>query len=76
MRGLGIFFGRSTRNDPIKLVDPHPIKEYGDDVCTGNAGRDGFTVLSRARADAQGIAPPVNGVVGQSYQGPSSDWEQ
>ena len=76
MRGLGLFFGGAKRNDPIRLVDPRPLTEYGNDVEKGNAGRDGFTVLSRAHASAQGSPPPVNGVVGQAHQGPDQSFEQ
>jgi hypothetical protein len=77
MRGLGMFLGVVRRNDPIKLVDPHPIPDYGTkDCCTGDAGRDGYTVLSRAHPTAQGIAPLAPGAIGQAYQGPAQDWEQ
>lgn len=76
MRGLGLFFGRATRNDPVKLVDPRPLTNYGDDVCTGNPALDGYTVESRARADAQGSPPPVSGVIGPAYQGPDQSFEQ
>ena len=72
----GLFFGRCSRNDPIKLVDPHPVKDLGDDCCTGNAGLDGFSVLSRAYPSAQGSPPPVDGVIGPTYRGPDSSFEQ
>lgn len=77
MRGLGIFIGSASRNDPIKLDDPNPIANYGThDLCSGDAGRDGFTVLSRANPNAQGNPPPVKGVAGRAYQGPDSSFEQ
>ena len=76
MRSLGLFFGRATRNDPVKLVDPRPLADYGDDVEKGNACRDGFTVISRASATAQGSPPPVNGAIGPAYQGPDQSFEQ
>lgn len=76
MRGLGLFFGNAKRNDPVKLVDPHPVKDYGDDVCKGNAGLDGFTVLSKADPNRQGSPPPVAGTVGPVYQGPDQSFEQ
>ena len=75
MRG-GLFFGMAKRNDPYKLVDPHPIADYGDDVCSGNAGLDGFTCLSRAQPTAQGSAPAVAGTIGPAYQGPDQSFEQ
>lgn len=76
MRGFGVFFGTAKRNDPVRLVDPHPVLDYGNDVETGNAGLDGFTTLSRASAQAQGSPPPVPGVIGPAYQGPDSSFEQ
>jgi hypothetical protein len=79
MRGLGLFFPgiSAKRNDPIKLVDPNPIPDYGThDLDSGDAGKDGYTVLSRAQPNAQGVAPPVPGVVGPTYMGPAADWEQ
>ena len=76
MRGLFLFGRRSTRNDPVRLVDPRPLTDYGDDVQTGDAGRDGFTVLSKADPQAQGSPPPVNGVIGPAYQGPDGSFEQ
>jgi len=76
MRGIGLFFGSNKRNDPIKLSDPHPLTDYGDDCCTGNAGLDGFTVLSRASPNSQGSPPAVSGTVGAVYQGPDSSFEQ
>jgi hypothetical protein len=73
MRGL--FFGNAKRNDPVKLVDPRPVEKYGDDV-TGDAARDGFTVLSKANPRAQGSPPPVPGVIGPAYFGPDQSFEQ
>ncbi len=75
MRGL-FFGGSAKRNDPIKLVDPHPIENYGDSVQTGNAGLDGFTALSKANPRAQGSPPPVSGVIGPVYEGPDQSFEQ
>lgn len=77
MRGLGLFFGSARRNDPIKLEDPHPVADYGTkSLESGNAGLDGFTVLSRANPNAQGNPPPVKGVVGPVYWGPDQSFEQ
>jgi hypothetical protein len=73
---LSIFTGDARRNDPIKLQDPHPIHTYNDAVHSGNAGLDGFTVLSRARPDRQGRPPPVAGQEGPAYMGPAEDFEQ
>lgn len=76
MRGFGMFFGTSKRNDPVKLVDPRPLTDYGNDVEKGDAGKDGFTVLSKADPNAQGSPPPVPGVIGGVYQGPDQSFEQ
>lgn len=76
MRGMGLFFGVAKRNDPVKLVDPRPLPDYGNTVETGDAGKDGFTVMSRADRHAQGNPPPVKGVVGPVYQGPDQSFEQ
>lgn len=78
MRGLGLFFGGSAkRNDPLRLVDPRPIANYGThDYESGDAGRDGRTVLSRAQPDRQGSPPYVAGVIGPAHQGPDQSFEQ
>lgn len=75
MRGFG-FFGTAKRNDPIKLVDPHPLENYGNDVEKGHAGLDGFTALSKANPRAQGSPPPVTGTIGPVYDGPDQSFEQ
>lgn len=77
MRGIGIFFGSARRNDPVRLENPRPLPDYGtSSLESGDAGRDGFTVLSRANPNAQGNPPPVKGVVGPVYQGPDQSFEQ
>lgn len=77
MRGLGFFMGGGKRNGLVRLEDPHPVADYGTkDVDSGNAGLDGFTVLSRANPNAQGNPPSVKGVVGPVYQGPDQSFEQ
>ena len=77
MRGLGMFFGTARRNDPVRLVNPRPIEDYGTkDLHSGDAGRDGYTVLSQANPSSQGNPPPVAGVVGPAYQGPDNSFEQ
>jgi hypothetical protein len=76
MRGLGLFFGVVRRNDPVRLADPRPIPNYGTkDLESGNAGLDGYTVLSRADPNAQGN-PPWVGALGYSHQGPDQSFEQ
>lgn len=77
MRGRGFFFGAGRRNQPVQLENPHPVADYGRSaVESGNAGLDGFTVLSRAEPDQQGNPPPVKGVVGPAPQGPDQSFEQ
>jgi hypothetical protein len=77
MRGLGLFFGIVRRNQPVKLSDPHPIADYGtNDLESGDAGRDGFTILSRAQPNAQGNPPMVKGAEGYAFQGPDQSFEQ
>lgn len=76
MRGFG-FYGSARRNQPVKLNDPHPVADQGrNSIESGDAGLDGFTVLSRANPDAQGCPPAVSGVVGPVYMGPDSSFEQ
>jgi hypothetical protein len=74
MRGVGLFFGMTRRNVPVRLTDPHPVADYGNDVCSGDAGRDGFTVLSRANPSSQGDPPMV--ADGRVPQGPDQSFEQ
>lgn len=75
MRGM-FYFGGSRRNQPVKLVDQHPVADHGQKLDTGNAGLDGYSVLSRAHPDAQGCPPAVPGVVGPVYQGPDRSFEE
>lgn len=73
------FFGGMNarkRNDPVKLVEKHPHHDMGDDVHTGNAMLDGFSLLSKADPDRQGSPPPVEGQDGPCYQGPDQSFEQ
>ena len=78
MRGMfGGFFGMAKRNGLVRLENPHPVEDYGTKcVESGDAGRDGFTVLSRANPNAQGSPPPVKGVEGPIYSGPDQSFEQ
>jgi hypothetical protein len=52
-------FGR-TRNVPERLPDPRPLPANAKKSATGNAGRDGYTCLSRA-SRVDGIRPPAGG---------------
>lgn len=79
MRGMSLFFGSpARRNDPVKLTDPRPIaaRTYTKDYESDDAGKDGYTCLSKASPDAQGRPPLVAGAEGYAYQGPDSSFEQ
>lgn len=76
MRGMGLFYGSNKRNQPVKLVDPRPIADYGTaSLESGDAGKDGFTLLSRADPNRQGSPPPVAGTEGPVYWGPDQSFE-
>jgi hypothetical protein len=72
---MGVFFGRDTRNRGYILTDPRPIKRYADDLQTGDAGKDGFTVLSKAHPKYAGDPPPVGGYR-RARGGPDQSFEQ
>lgn len=73
----GFFFGSARRNDPIRMHNPRPVTDYGkQSIESGDAAKDGFTVLSRANPDAQGSPPPVSGVEGPVHRGPDQSFEQ
>lgn len=75
MRSGFFFFDRVKRNDPVRLSDPHPLTPSSD-ITTGDAGRDGYSVLSRADPDRAGSPPPVKGNEGPAHQGPDQSFEQ
>lgn len=60
-------FGHARRNDPIAVEAVNPIEDNAMSHDTGNAGRDGYTVLSRANR-YDGRRPFINGV--PQYEGP------
>ena len=74
MRGLGLFFGSKSRNDPVRLENPHPLPVYANIQETGDAGKDGFTILSKANPDYAGKPPLVGGT--PTYRGPDNSFEQ
>lgn len=73
MRGL--FFGSASRNDPIKLTPGHPPQRFYQ-LETGNAGLDGYSVLTKADPERAGRLPPASGTEGQTYRGPDQSFEQ
>jgi hypothetical protein len=73
MRGFGFFFGNHKRNDPYRLDPKNPVDRRFDDS-TGDAGQDGYTVLSKADPNRAGSPPPVGGF--PEHQGPDQSFEQ
>lgn len=79
MRGLGLFMGWGPRrNQPYKLKKPSPDYPYPQEaqLDTGNAGADGYTVLSRADPNYAGRMPNGPGVEYQDHLGPDESFEQ
>ena len=76
MRGFGFLFGSAKRNDPIRVVNPSPLPRYENELETGDAGRDGMTILSKAYPTMQGNPPSVPGVIGRVHRGPDESFEQ
>lgn len=76
MRGLGFFLGGiARRNDPVKLTPGNPPERHYR-LETGNAGLDGYTVLSTADPEQAGRMGPIPGTEGYAYQGPDQSFEQ
>jgi hypothetical protein len=69
------FLGRDTRNRGYQLKDPRPIKRFTDDICSGDAGKDGFTCLSKASPTYAGDPPPIGGHR-RARSGPDQSFEQ
>lgn len=61
MRGycIGGFYG-SGRNEPVEVPECNPLPPNKMSNDTGNAGADGYSVLSRA-SRIDGWRPPVGG---------------
>jgi hypothetical protein len=53
-------FGYTRRNGPVELPDRNPLPANAMSADTGNAGADGYTVLSRA-SRIDGWRPDVGG---------------
>ena len=68
-------FGVARRNEPWTLIDPRPIANYGTrDLCCGDAGLDGYTVLAKARPGS-GERPAVDERGHFAIWGPDPSWE-
>lgn len=77
MRGLGLFFGGARRSQPQKLENPHPVEDYGRaSIESGDAGKDGFTCLSRANPDDAGHRPSIPGGARPTYWYSGESFEQ
>lgn len=57
-------------NEPVKIPAKNPLPQNKMTAETGNAGLDGYTVLSRANR-ATGSRPPVGGY--PVHEGPQLD---
>ena len=63
-------FGTATRNQPVVVKEVNPLGENDLSHSTGNAGRDGYTVLSRASRVTR-ERPMINGY--PQFEGPLMD---
>lgn len=59
--------GRARRNQPVAIPAVNPLPDNAMSHDTGNAGLDGYTVLSRANR-YDGERPMINGV--PQFEGP------
>ena len=60
-------FGRARRNEPVEIAPVNPLPENAKSDNCGDAGLDGYTVLSRA-SRMTGERPMINGI--PQYEGP------
>jgi hypothetical protein len=61
------------RVNPVRLQDPRPVERQQDLGCTGDAGKDGYSVLVRSRP---GDPPGLTNGQEHNHQSPSWSWEQ
>ncbi len=71
--GLYQPFGYARRNEPVRLPPANPLPSNKLSSNTGDAGQDGYTVLSRADR-ISGERPPTGG--DPEYWGPHQEQEQ
>lgn len=57
---MGFPLGEARRNQPVDLTPINPLPENAKSSDSGNAGRDGYSVLSRANR-YNGERQPVGG---------------
>lgn len=60
-------FGDAPRNQPVFIRSVNPLEDNKMSLDTGDAGRDGYTVLSRANRHS-GQRPMINGT--PQFEGP------
>lgn len=60
-------FGSAPRNQPVEVEEVNPLGQAPLSNNCGDAGRDGYTVLSRANRYS-GDRPMINGV--PQFEGP------
>lgn len=65
--GIYDTFGEARRNQPVEIPAVNPIEDNAMSNDTGNAGCDGYTVLSRA-SRYSGQRPMIDGT--PQYEGP------
>lgn len=74
MRGfMGFPFGEAKRNQPVDLQPANPLPSNKMSSNSGDAGLDGYSVLSRADRRT-GLRPATGGT--PDYWGPHQDQEQ
>lgn len=70
---MGFPFGEAKRNQPVDLKPANPLPPNKHRADSGDAGLDGYTVLSRANP-VTGVRPPTGGH--PDYWGPNEAQEQ
>lgn len=66
-------YGEPRRNEPVHVPAANPLPENKMSSNTGDAGRDGYTVMSRADRYT-GLRPSIEGT--PDCQGPNMAQEQ
>lgn len=70
---MGFPFGEAKRNQPVDLEPANPLPPNKHRSDCGDAGLDGYSVLSRANP-VTGVRPAIDGV--PQYDGPNMEQEQ
>lgn len=67
------FYGEPKRNEPVAVPAANPLPDNAKSSDTGDAGRDGYSVLSRADRNS-GVRSPIGGH--RTHPGPNMTQEQ